>query len=134
MRLVGLNRLPQPKLPAINLNANETAQTTAFTLDGNGDGINDDPANYNSSTTISVYDSLGGEQKVTVYFSKTAANAWDVNFVYQNPDTTDPNTLVLAGTQSLTFDTDGSLIDDNSGDTYRFRFRGRRGNPPVHFL
>jgi flagellar hook protein FlgE len=107
---------------AANLNANELEQTAPFTLDSNGDGVNDDPANYNSSTTISVYDSLGGEQKVTVYFSKTAANTWDANFVYQNPDPADPNTLVLAGTQSLTFDTDGSLIDDNSGTPIDFDF------------
>ncbi len=109
---------------AINLNANETTQTLAFTLDGNGDGINDDPANYNSSTTISVYDSLGGGHKVTLYFSKTADNTWDVNYIYDNPDTADPNKLVLAGTQSLSFDTDGSLIDDGSGTPIDFDFGG----------
>jgi flagellar hook protein FlgE len=107
---------------AVNLNATETAQTNAFTLDGNGDGVNDDPANFNSSTTVSVYDSLGGEHKITLYFSKTADNAWDVNFVNQNPDPADPNTLVLAGTQSLSFDTDGSLIDDGSGTSIDFDF------------
>ncbi len=107
---------------AVNLNASETAQTTAFTLDGNGDGVNDDPANYNSSTTVSVYDSLGGDHKVTLYFSKTAANTWEVNYVYDNPDTADPNKLVLAGTQALSFDTDGALIDDNSGTPITFDF------------
>ena len=88
--------------------------TDAFTLDGNADGTNSDPANYNSSTTINVYDSLGGEHVITLYFTKTAENTWEVNFVNRNPDTTDPNTMILAGTQALSFDTDGSLIDDGS--------------------
>jgi flagellar hook protein FlgE len=107
---------------AVNLNAKETAQTDPFTLDGNGDGVNDDPANFNSSTTVDVYDSLGGSHKITLYFSKTASNAWDVNYVYDNPDSADPNKLLLAGTQSLSFDTDGSLITDNSGTPIDFDF------------
>jgi flagellar hook protein FlgE len=107
---------------AVNLNASEETQTNAFTLDANGDGVNDDPANYNSSTTVSVYDSLGGEHKVTIYFSKTGDNTWEANFVNNNPDTADPNTMILAGTQALSFDTDGSLIDDSSGTPIDFDF------------
>ncbi|MGN6314714.1 flagellar hook protein FlgE [Trinickia sp.] len=33
---------------------------------------------YNYSTSIQVYDSLGGSQQVNMYFVKTAANTWDV--------------------------------------------------------
>jgi flagellar hook protein FlgE len=104
----------------VNLDASETAQTSAFTLDGNGDGTNNDPANYNSSTSIKVYDSLGGGHDVTLYFCKTGDGAWDVNYV--NVDPTDSSLLVLAGTQALSFDTDGSLIDDNSGTAIDFDF------------
>ena len=90
------------------------AITDAFTLDANGDGDDNDPANFNHSTTINVYDSLGGEHEITLYFTKTADNTWEVNFVNRNPDTTATSTMILAGTQTLEFDTDGSLIDDGS--------------------
>ncbi|MBI4620053.1 MAG: flagellar hook protein FlgE [Desulfobacterales bacterium] len=105
---------------AVNLNASAAVPSAAFTLDGNGDLVDDDPANYNSSTTISVYDSQGGAHQVTLYFVKTAANAWDVHYVHQDP--ADSSLLVDAGTQSLTFATDGALIDDNSGTAISFNF------------
>jgi flagellar hook protein FlgE len=105
---------------AVNLNANDAIQATGFTTDSNGDGIANDPANYNESTSVRVYDSLGGGHDVTLYFSKTASGAWDVNYV--NADPTDSKLLVLAGTQSLTFDTDGSLIDDGSTTPISFDF------------
>lgn len=105
---------------AVNLDAAATIPAAAFTLDSNADGIDDDPANYNDSTTIKVYDSLGGGHDITLYFCKTAAGTWDVNFV--NADPTDSSLLVVAGTQALSFDTDGSLIDDNSGTAIAFDF------------
>ncbi|MEZ5616485.1 MAG: flagellar hook protein FlgE [Rhodocyclaceae bacterium] len=37
-----------------------------------------DPTTYNSSTAMTVYDSLGNSHVMTAYFRKTAANAWDV--------------------------------------------------------
>lgn len=37
-----------------------------------------DPTTYNSSTAMTVYDSLGNSHVMTLYFRKTAANAWDV--------------------------------------------------------
>ncbi len=107
---------------AVNLDATAVAPTDPFTLDGNGDGNNDDPANFNSSTTITVYDSQGGAHTVTLYFVKTGDNAWDVNYVHENPDPTDPDRYILAGTQSLTFDENGALVDDNSGTAIDFDF------------
>ena len=104
----------------VNLNADDTTQTKAFTLDGNGDTINNDPANYNESTTTKVYDSLGGEHDVTLYFCKTGNGAWTVHYV--NTDPTNSTLLVAAGTQNLTFGTDGSLTDDTSGTAISFDF------------
>jgi flagellar hook protein FlgE len=37
-----------------------------------------DPATYQSSTSLSVYDSLGNSTPLSAYFVKTAANSWDV--------------------------------------------------------
>jgi flagellar hook protein FlgE len=105
---------------ALNLDATGAIQTTPFTLDDNGDGNNDDPANFNFSNTISVYDSQGGIHQVTLYFEKTADNAWNVHYVHSDP--ANPAVLVEAGSQALTFDTNGALVDDNSGTAISFDF------------
>ena len=105
---------------SLNLDSTAAIQTTPFTLDSNGDGTNNDPANYNSSNTLTVFDSQGGAHQVTLYFAKTADNAWTVHYVY--PDSTNPAELVDAGTQLLTFNTDGALVADNSGTSISFDF------------
>jgi flagellar hook protein FlgE len=105
---------------AVNLDARTGVTVNPFTLDGNGDGTSDDPANFNFSTTITVYDSQGGDHEVALYFEKTADNAWTVHYVHKDP--ADPNLLVEAGSQDLTFGTDGSLTDDKSGKAIDFDF------------
>ncbi|MFN3396846.1 MAG: flagellar hook protein FlgE [Thermodesulfovibrionales bacterium] len=105
---------------AVNLDSTATVPAAAFTLDSNGDGVNDDPANYNFSTTVTVYDSQGGSHQVTLYFVKTADNTWDVHYVHDDP--ANPGQLIDAGTQSLTFDVNGALINDNSGTPISFNF------------
>ena len=104
----------------VNLDSTLTVQAGAFTLDGNGDGTANDPAFFNKSSTITMYDSQGGTRQVTMYFVKTADNAWDVHYVHDDP--TNPGSLIDAGTQSLAFDTNGALIDDNSGTPISFNF------------
>lgn len=55
----------------INLDATEEVPTLAF-----------DPTNadtYNYSTSLNVFDSLGGSHTLTIYFRKTAANAWELH-------------------------------------------------------
>lgn len=107
-------------LLSLNLDAREEILTDAFTLDGNGDGINNDPANYTHCTTIKVYDSLGGTHDVTLYFCKTADATWEVHYVHQDP--TDTDQLVDAGTQTLTFNNEGALVDDGSATAIDFDF------------
>jgi flagellar hook protein FlgE len=56
----------------LNLDARETAITTpAF------DATN--PDTYHSSMSMAVYDSLGREQQVSLYYRKVAANSWEVH-------------------------------------------------------
>lgn len=105
---------------AVNIDANAVVPAAAFTLDGNGDGTANDPANYNFTSSFQVYDSQGGSHQITLYYVKTAANTWDVHNVYEDPAA--PGTLLDAGTQTLTFNTDGSLIDDNSAVAVNFNF------------
>jgi flagellar hook protein FlgE len=117
---------------AVNLDATATVPAAAFTLDNNADGINNDPANYNSSNSITVYDSQGGAHQVTQYFVKTAANAWAVHYVHDDPAA--PGELVDAGTQVLTFDVNGALVNDNSGAAINFTFGGAVAAPqPISF-
>ncbi|MHB1011853.1 MAG: flagellar hook protein FlgE [Desulfobacteria bacterium] len=100
---------------AVNLDATAPVQTAAFTLDGDGNGIPNDPLNYSSSTTVSVYDSQGGTHQVTLYYSKTAANTWEVHDVYADP--ANPGQLIEAtgSPQTLTFDTGGALTSVSGG-------------------
>lgn len=106
----------------INLDARESVPSAAFTLDGNGDGTNNDPANYNFSTQLTVYDSQGNAREITAYFVKTATNAWTVHYVHEDPAS--PGGLVEAGTQDLTFGLNGELTDDNSSTAISFTFGG----------
>lgn len=108
---------------AVNLDATAPVQAAAFTLDGNGDGVPNDPLNYNSSTTVSVYDSQGGAHQVTLYYSKTDVNTWDVHDAYADP--ANPGQLLEAtgSPQTLTFDTSGALTTVD-GDPPTFDFGG----------
>jgi len=123
LQVAGMQSLANPTTSAqisLNLDSTGAIQTTPFTLDGNGDGTSNDPANYNFSNTVSVYDSQGGVHQVTLYFEKTADNTWSVHYV--NPDPANPSVLVEAGAQSLTFDTNGALVNDNSAAGISFNF------------
>ncbi len=104
----------------LNLDARAEIVTDPFTLDGNGDGTNDDPANFNFSTQITVYDSQGDAHELTAYFVKTADNTWEVHYVYEDP--ANPGQLLDAGTQTLTFGTSGELVDDGSATPISFNF------------
>jgi flagellar hook protein FlgE len=53
-------------------------------------------------TTINIYDSLGNAHEMLVRFTKTAANAWDVEAEVDDRVAADPST-------SVTFDTSGAL-------------------------
>lgn len=54
----------------LNLDSREAVAVAAFNIA--------DPATYNSSTAMTVYDSQGNSHTLTMYFRKTAANTWNV--------------------------------------------------------
>lgn len=56
---------------ALNLDSRAAVPAAAFNIN--------DPTSYNSSTAMTVYDSQGNAQTLTLYFRKTAANTWDVH-------------------------------------------------------
>jgi flagellar hook protein FlgE len=70
-----------------------------------------DPTTYNSSTAMTVYDSLGNTHVMTLFFRKTAANAWDV---YSSLDGAAPGAA-----SALTFTSAGAV---NAGGTLAASF------------
>ena len=115
----------------VNLDGTEDAQTAAFTLDGDGDGMANDPANYNSSTTLTMYDSQGGPHQVSLYYAKTAANTWSVHYVYEDPanagelvEANDGAATPAAATTALVFDTSGVLTSATSATDPQFDWGG----------
>lgn len=86
----------------LNLSASDAVPTLTF------DPTN--PDSYNSSTSLTVYDSLGAEHTATQYFKKAGPNQWEAYLEVDgtvlnqiDPNTTAPQPLVLH------FGTDGSL-------------------------
>ncbi|MBV6477119.1 MAG: flagellar hook protein FlgE [Rhodocyclaceae bacterium] len=63
--------------------------------------VHTDPTTYNSSTAMTVYDSLGNSHVMTLYFRKTAPNAWDMHVGLDG--------AAPASTTALAFDSSGAL-------------------------
>jgi flagellar hook protein FlgE len=71
-----------------------------------------DPTTYNSSTSMTLYDSLGNAQNYTMYFRKNASNSWDVYASVTNPSgttTLQNGGAPIAASPTLAFSTTGAL-------------------------
>lgn len=88
---------------SLNLNASETVPTLAFSPTN--------AATYNSSTSTTVYDSLGNAHTSTLYFRKTGANSWEG---YQYVDGTNV-TFGGAASFPLGFSSSGALTTPATG-------------------
>ncbi len=91
---------PTTELSAnVNLDAREPETDSSWALVG---GV-PDPAGYSRSTTTTIYDSLGNDHTVGMYFSKldpvTNPNEWNVRTIIDG---------TLVDTTAVTFNTDGS--------------------------
>ncbi|MBL1433312.1 MAG: flagellar hook protein FlgE [Gammaproteobacteria bacterium] len=87
----------------LGLNLDATAVVPAITpFDANN------PATFNSTTSLSVFDSQGGSQLATTYYVKTGDNAWNTHVLINGTE--------LAPTaQALTFNTNGTLATPADG-------------------
>lgn len=83
----------------LNLDSRESVIAAPFDINN--------PATYNSSTSATVYDSLGNAHLLTLYFKKTGAGAWDL---YTSLDGG-----AAAGPTALTFDASGKLTAPTNG-------------------
>ncbi|NTX48095.1 flagellar hook protein FlgE [Burkholderia cepacia] len=83
-----------------NLNSQDTVPTkTPFSATDN--------TTYNYSTSIQVYDSLGGSQAVNMYFVKSAAGTWEAYAGVQGGATNDLGTV--------TFNSSGAIQSTTTG-------------------
>lgn len=67
---------------------------------------------FTNKTSIVTYDSLGGEVLLDIYFSKTAANEWEITVFNQADGTSQsgfPYGSAALATDTFTFDTSGKL-------------------------
>jgi flagellar hook protein FlgE len=78
----------------LNLDARDAVKTVAFD--------SSDPATYNSAMSMSVYDSLGRDHQVTMFYRKTADNTWEVR-------TSADGTDVPGVSSTLSFSTGGLM-------------------------
>lgn len=83
----------------LNLDSRESVIAAAFDIN--------DPTTYNSSTSATVYDSLGNAHLLSLFFKKTAANTWDL---YTNLDGG-----AATGPTAVSFDSSGALTAPASG-------------------
>ncbi len=111
----------------VNLNA--SASTSAAWTFAGGTTTPPNDAQYENSTSVTVYDSQGGAHAVNVYLAKTANNAWTAHYVY-----TDSTGVYqeAATTQNLTFNTSGALTADNDAVT-AFVWGGGVANGAITF-
>ena len=89
----------------LNLDASESVPASAFNT------ASPLPDQYNASTSLTVYDSLGTQHTATQYFVKAGANTWNT-YLYVD------NTLVTTGGAdygTLTFNPDGTLATPAGG-------------------
>lgn len=84
---------------SLNLDASESVPLVAF-----DPAV---PASYNSSTSLTVYDSLGAQHAATQYFVKTGANTWNVHLKIDNE-------MVAGSPASIAFTNQGALDIANS--------------------
>lgn len=112
----------------MNLDASETAIPGGF-----------DPANAEQTSSsrevVTIYDSLGTPRQATIFFTKTAANAWDYNVALADADAGAPtgDPFVVQGSGTLTFDTSGTLTAINGGSadpTVTFNLNTANGAAP----
>jgi flagellar hook protein FlgE len=111
---------------AFNLNSQDTNKAaSAFDpTDGN---------TYNASTSVDAYDSLGGTQKVSVYFTKTGTGSWEAFAGYGDPVTqkTDLGAVAFDTSGNLTSTTASATSGATSPATGKFTFTIPNGADPT---
>src|SRR5207237_3129794 len=81
-------------------------------------------ATSNFSTSVRTFDSLGKAHDVSVFFTRTGTNAWDVHYGVDAGDTGGtPGALHIVGNGTISFNSDGTVAT-TSGNTASVTFSG----------
>lgn len=74
-----------------------------------------DPTSYNNATSLTVYDSLGAAHTATLYFTKTASNAWTTRLYVDGTSVNDtpPATLTYDNAGNLQAPANGQITFPN---------------------
>jgi flagellar hook protein FlgE len=96
----------------IEITANLDSGAAISTFDINS------PADSQAKTSITVFDSLGESRTLDVYFVKTADNAWEYHVLADGAELNGgtAGTFTELGQGTLTFDTNGALLDAQTPD------------------
>ena len=94
---------------AANLHSNDDVPPLPF-------DINDTPTTSNFSTSLTVYDSLGTDHFLNVFFRKTAPLTWEWHAAVNKDEVLNPlatdTSLTEVGSGTLTFNDQGGLFDE----------------------
>lgn len=105
-----------PAQPTTTLDVQVNLDSSSSVPTGTWDPTNITSDSYNFSTSTTIYDSLGNSHEMTVYYRKTADNAWEWHGVMDggelNAGTAGTTTEVASGT--LAFGTAGELLADTA--------------------
>lgn len=85
----------------MNLNSQNSVPANAFS--------STDPTSYNYSTSVTIFDSLGNDHIMSLYFVKTAGNTWDVYQELDGGGTSAATTLNFTTSGVLTGATSANL-------------------------
>lgn len=113
---------------SLNLDIREQVDPTEFSLENP-----EKTAEY--STGISVYDSAGNQHALTMYFDKTADNTWNWYAVAKGDEIAggQPGQPVIGASGTLTFDADGKLLSQTTGQNSFSFANGARPNQQINF-
>lgn len=117
------------RVPTEALGANATERVeAAFNLDSGSDIIAEtfdatNPDTYSYANNATVYDSLGNAHNVTLYFTKTGVNGWEVRAGLGGN---------VVGPETIGFDTNGILNPGDSSLNFDFGDLGN-GSSPLDF-
>jgi flagellar hook protein FlgE len=120
--LTGTNEAQQTTTAAMEVNLDSTDTPTTWTnIPVAGSTTPPATTTYNESTSVTVYDSLGGAHQVTAYFTNISTTAnprtWEVHYVYTTTDSVTGVTTYYqanATAQTLVFNANGALTSGNA--------------------
>jgi flagellar hook protein FlgE len=110
------------KVPTASLAPHQTEEIEVTANLDSGAGIStfdiNSPADSQAKTSITVFDSLGESRTLDVYFVKTADNAWEYHVLADGAELNGgtAGTFQEVGQGTLTFDTNGALLDAQTPD------------------